>query len=68
MNSPTVHTPSESSALNRREALVNAFKAAVLSTLPTSVAHADLPVEPNPESPFVPENDYPFFGDAPPTH
>ena len=58
------HTPNpmntESNTLSRREALMRALKSAV-----TAAVVAPIIVEASPSAPdteFVPENDYPFFG------
>lgn len=49
--------------LTRREALLDTLKATLVTslTLPAVADASPVPL-PAPESEFVPENDYPFFG------
>ena len=58
----------ESNAVTRREALLAAIKGTVAATLalPT-ITTASEPSSP-PQSEFIPENDYPFFGPEPESH
>ena len=55
--------PPDKTPFTRREALLDTFKASLVTLLaPPVVADAAPAPCPEPEPEFVPENDYPFFG------
>ena len=64
MTDPSTMNP-EPNTLTRREALLRAFKGAVVTSLagPLVADAGEPPSQPAPE--FVMENDYPFFGPEP---
>lgn len=56
----------EPNTLTRREALLNALKGTVAAAIAAPViAQAAPESSAQTEATFVPENDYPFFGDEP---
>lgn len=66
------HTPNpmntESNTLTRREALLSALKGTVAAAVAVpAFAHTESEDSAKAEAPFVPENDYPFFGYEPET-
>lgn len=56
----------ESTNLTRREALLNALKGTAVAAVAAPIIVLAAPEAPaQAEAPFVPENDYPFFGCEP---
>lgn len=58
-----MNTTTESNPLSRREAMLRALKSAVTAAVASPVIVQAAPKDlAEPETAFVPENDYPFFG------